>query len=318
MAHKSLVSVIVPVYNVEQYLPRCLDSLIGQTLEEIEIICIDDGSTDQSGRILDEYASRDSRIKVVHQENGGLACVRNKGLELVRTEWFTFVDSDDYIALNMLEIMLKTVLRVKADICICNCDLPDIGYQSVSRKKFIMKNEVVTGYRALEYMNLPRSWPWITAWNKLYQTKLFVGLEYPAGVQHEDQYLAHHIFAKAKRVVSISNTLYYLCYREDSITNSRYDIRQLDYMGALCDRMQFYQQQGFCKLYRGVELKALKLLLQAYRKLENLNLIEYQQLHQAEQQYLKIYQIATGKRQLDILRKGVCTFVKSISHCTSL
>lgn len=308
-----LCSVIVPVYNVEKYLPRCLDSLIGQTLRNIEIICIDDGSTDNSGKILDEYASRDNRIKVVHQENQGLACARNRGLELVTTEWFTFVDSDDYVALNMLETMLQAVFKEKADICICNCDLPDKGYQSVSQKKFKMKDELITGYQALEYMNLPKSWPWVTAWNKLYRTELFKELSYPAGVQHEDQYLAHHIFTRAKRIVSISDTLYYLCYREDSITNSRYDIRQLDYMGALHDRICLYQQQGFKKLYRGVELKALKLLLQAYRKLGDLSSVEQQRVQQAEQQYEQIYQIVTGRKNLDVFRKGVCTFVKRLN-----
>ena len=118
------VSILVPVYNVEAYLPKCLDSLIGQTLREIEIICIDDGSTDRSGEILDEYAEKDKRIHVVHQENGGLAFARNKALDLVKTEYLTFVDSDDYIDVRMLEKMLQIIQEKQADICICNCFLP--------------------------------------------------------------------------------------------------------------------------------------------------------------------------------------------------
>lgn len=312
------VSVLVPVYNVEAYLPQCLDSLISQTLQDIEIICIDDGSTDGSGYILDQYAARDPRIRVVHQENKGLACARNKALDLVRTEWLTFVDSDDYIDEKMLEKMLQVIQEKQADICICNCGLPDAGYQSVSSHKFNMRNEMITGYQALEYINLPRSWPWITAWNKLYRTELFFNLRYPDGVQHEDQFLAHYIFASAKRVVSISDIFYFLRYREDSITNSKYSIRQLDYMDALYDRIQFYQENGFRKLYNGVEWKALKLLLQAYRKLGKLNPQEYHRLQQAEDIYQKIYRIASGRKQLNLLRKGVCTFVKRVSHCSCI
>lgn len=312
------VSVLVPVYNVEAYLPKCLDSLIGQTLREIEIICIDDGSTDRSGEILDEYAEKDKRIHVVHQENGGLAFARNKALDLVKTEYLTFVDSDDYIDVRMLEKMLQIIQEKQADICICNCFLPDSGYRSVSQYKFNMRDEVITGYQALKYMNLPKSWPWVTAWNKLYRTELFLNLRYPDGVQHEDQFLAHYVFSRAKNVVSISDTFYYLQYRENSITNSKYTIHQLDYMDALYDRIQFYQKNGFKKLYGGVEWKALKLLLQAYRKLEKLNSQEQYRLQQAEVNYQKIYQIASGRNQLSLLRKGVCTFVKSICYSSSL
>ena len=158
-------------------------------------------------------------------------------------------------------------------------------------------------------MNLPKSWPWVTAWNKLYRTELFLNLRYPDGVQHEDQFLAHYVFSRAKNVVSISDTFYYLQYRENSITNS---------MDALYDRIQFYQKNGFKKLYGGVEWKALKLLLQAYRKLEKLNSQEQYRLQQAEVNYQKIYQIASGRNQLSLLRKGVCTFVKSICYSSSL
>lgn len=302
------VSILVPVYNVEAYLPKCLNSLIGQTLQEIEIICIDDGSTDSSGTILDEYAAKDKRIHVVHQKNGGLAFARNKALDLVKTEWMTFVDSDDYIDTQMLEKMLYVMQEKKADICICNCNLPDTGYQSVSQRKFNMRDEVITGYQALKYMNLPKSWPWITAWNKLYRTDLFLNLRYPDGVQHEDQFLAHRIFARAKRVVSISDAFYYLQYRENSITNSEYNIRQLDYMDALYDRIQFYQEKGFKKLYSGVEWKALKLLLQAYRNLGKLDRQDYYRLRQAENLYRKIYHIASGRKQLNMISKGSLYF----------
>mgnify|MGYP002508063554 CR=1 FL=1 len=108
-------------------------------------------------------------------------------------------------------------------------------------------------------MNSTKSWPWVTAWNKLYRTELFLDLRYPDGVQHEDQFLAHYVFSRAKYVVSISDTFYYLQYRENSITNSKYTIHQLDYMDALYDRIQLYQKNGFKKLYGGGEWKGIRL-----------------------------------------------------------
>ncbi len=318
MNEEILCSVIVPVYNVENYLPRCMDSLLQQTLKNIEIVCIDDGSTDRSGKLLDAYAEKDSRVRMVHQTNHGVAHARNMGLQLVRGKWFTYVDSDDYVVCNMLERMMAAAESNNADICICESVLPDCGYRNVSNRKIKMKDEVLTGYEVLEYINQPKSWPWITPWNKLYRTERFAHLRYPNGVQHEDQYLAHHIFINARKVVSISDTLYFLCYRENSISNSKYDIRQLDYMGALYDRMQLYKENGFKALYSGVELKALKLLLQAYWKLNDLNQLEKARLFAAEQQYLEIYQLARERKQLDILRKGVITFVKGIRHHSDL
>lgn len=312
-----MVSVLVPVYNVEPYLTRCIDSILAQTVQDIEVICINDGSTDYSGEILNEYAKKDSRIHVMHQENHGLAYTRNILLQNATAEWITFVDSDDYIAKEMLEKMLGAVKTLNADVCICNTVLPDHDYQSVSKRKFQMRDEVITGYRALEYMNLPKSWPWVTAWNKLYRADLLKGLSYPVGVQHEDQFLAHHIFNRAKLVASISDSCYFLCYREDSITNSKYDIRQLDYMDALYDRILLYQKMEFKKLYSGVEVKALHLLLLAFVKLGKLTLAEKAKLENAELQYKKIYQIAKGK-ELDVFRRGVCSLGKCICYRTRI
>jgi len=306
------VSVLVPVYNVEDYLPQCLDSILAQTLQNIEVICVDDGSTDSSGKILDEYAAKDSRVKVYHQNNHGLAYTRNELLRHASAKWITFIDSDDYIKQDMLEKMLGKIVDTGADLCICDFMLPDKGYQSISDKKFKMKDEVITGYKALEYMNLPKTWPWVTACNKLYNIELFQGLSYPIGVQHEDQYMAHQIYCKVKTIVSISDDFYVLRYRADSITNSRYNIRQLDYMGALYDRIMLYQHMGFKQLYKGVELKALRLILQAYRKLGALKETEKERLKKAEDQYQHIYQIAYGK-ELDIIRTAICALLKRIS-----
>lgn len=114
-----LISVIIPVYNVEQYLRRCLDSVVAQTYQNLEIICVDDGSVDHSGKICDQYAARDARIKVIHQENQGLSAARNRGLDAAEGEYIAFVDSDDYILEDMYKKMLDKLLDYNVDLCVC-------------------------------------------------------------------------------------------------------------------------------------------------------------------------------------------------------
>lgn len=119
MEAQPLITVIVPVYNVEKYLRRCLDSIIGQTYQNLEILCIDDGSIDNSGEICEQYAARDARIKVIHQENQGLSTARNRGLDAAEGEYIAFVDSDDYILEDMYKKMLAKLLDYNVDLCVC-------------------------------------------------------------------------------------------------------------------------------------------------------------------------------------------------------
>ena len=130
-----LISVIIPVYNVEKYLHRCLDSVIAQTYQNIEIICVDDGSIDESGRICNQYAVRDARIKVIHQENQGLSAARNRGLDAAEGEYIAFVDSDDYILEDMYKKMLDKLLNYNVDLCVCQWQYEfSDGRQVVKRK----------------------------------------------------------------------------------------------------------------------------------------------------------------------------------------
>ena len=118
------ISVIIPVYKVEQYLPECLDSIINQTYKNLEIICIDDGSPDNSGKILDEYASKDNRIRVIHKENGGISSARNAGLDIATGDWISFVDSDDWLDINTYEKLLSSADEANTDIVMFgNCSV---------------------------------------------------------------------------------------------------------------------------------------------------------------------------------------------------
>ena len=168
-----LISVIIPVYNVEKYLHRCLDSVIAQTYQNLEIICVDDGSIDESGRICDQYAVRDARIKVIHQENQGLSAARNRGLDAAEGEYIAFVDSDDYILEDMYKKMLDKLLNYNVDLCVCQWQYEFSDGRQVVKKKNI--DPTIYGRKAsLEFARFLYRGNYengvvVAAWNKLYR-----------------------------------------------------------------------------------------------------------------------------------------------------
>ncbi|HEL1593050.1 TPA: glycosyltransferase [Streptococcus suis] len=226
---EELVSVIVPVYNVEKYLSQCLDSIIHQTYKNLEIILVNDGSTDGSGKICDDYAAKDGRIKVIHQENGGLSDARNKGLDLMTGQFVTFVDSDDYLENNCIHTLYTYACTCKTDISIGKF----IEFEE-NTSQFLFHNhlnngnkiEFLTGDQCLERHHKYFLGIFVTAWAKLYRTSLFNDsnpckkIRYPLGVLHEDQYTTHKLFFKSNKIVFVNDYLYVYRVRENSITNT--------------------------------------------------------------------------------------------------
>ncbi|MGQ7384572.1 glycosyltransferase [Streptococcus suis] len=226
---EELVSVIVPVYNVEKYLSQCLDSIIHQTYKNLEIILVNDGSTDGSGKICDDYAAKDGRIKVIHQENGGLSDARNKGLDLMTGQFVTFVDSDDYLENNCIHTLYTYAYTCKTDISIGKF----IEFEE-NTSQFLFHNhlnngnkiEFLTGDQCLERHHKYFLSIFVTAWAKLYRTSLFNDsnpckkIRYPLGVLHEDQYTTHKLFFKSNKIVFVNDYLYVYRVRKNSITNT--------------------------------------------------------------------------------------------------
>ncbi|HHT7734877.1 TPA: glycosyltransferase [Streptococcus suis] len=226
---EELVSVIVPVYNVEKYLSQCLDSIIHQTYKNLEIILVNDGSTDGSGKICDDYAAKDGRIKVIHQENGGLSDARNKGLDLMTGQFVTFVDSDDYLENNCIHTLYTYACTCKTDISIGKF----IEFEE-NTSQFLFHNhlnngnkiEFLTGDQCLERHHKYFLSIFVTAWAKLYRTSLFNDsnpckkIRYPLGVLHEDQYTTHKLFFKSNKIVFVNDYLYVYRVRKNSITNT--------------------------------------------------------------------------------------------------
>ena len=170
---KRLISIIIPVYNVEEYIEQCIQSVINQTYKKLEIILIDDGSLDKSGKICDAYADRDKRIIVIHKENGGLSDARNKGIDIASGEYITFVDSDDYVEDSFIEDLYTTLINNNAEMSICNIIKVNDKGEKIENIGFA-EDELVNGKKILkgicEHKNVIES---IVAWNKMYSKDFF-------------------------------------------------------------------------------------------------------------------------------------------------
>ena len=210
---KKMISIIVPVYNVEKYLNRCVDSIINQTYKNLEIILVDDGSTDNSGKICDEYQKKDSRIKVIHKTNGGMSSARNAGLDIATGNYIAFVDSDDYIALNMMATMRGYVVDNNVDMAVC-------GFTRLTENKILSERgkEVICGIYNPEKLfesetaHIDGVKDRVSLYteslcNKLYKRYIFDDLRLRIGKNHEDFYLMHYIINKCQKVY-LSNDLF--------------------------------------------------------------------------------------------------------------
>lgn len=231
------VSVIIPVYNVEKYLKQCLDSVINQTLKDIEIICINDGSTDTSGTILKEYAQKDSRIKIIIQENKGLSVARNSGLEIAQGEYVGFVDSDDYVDSNFYKKLYDSAKKNKADIAFTSI----IKFEKDKEDIFFKVDKEVCETNAQKKYMLCGIPKYCYVWNRIYKRKKLLSkhITFLNNIKFEDQDFSHKAIYYLWRVVSVPGTAYHYRKRSDSIVNNRSDER--DY----CLRAQKYRSLLF-------------------------------------------------------------------------
>ena len=229
------ISIIVPVYNVEEYLSRCIDSILNQTFTAFELILVDDGSTDNSGLICDEYKKIDSRIKVIHKENGGLSSARNSGLNIASGEYVAFVDSDDLIDRNMIELMINCANNNDADIVSCSYiefknEMKLFGINNNNNNKYKERSfsnlEALENY-LLEYNDINRKIDTVV-WNKIYRKKLFKDVCFPVGKIYEDGYVTYKLLYKANKVIYLDVPLYFYFKRENSISNSMFSIKHIE------------------------------------------------------------------------------------------
>lgn len=242
---QELISVIIPVYNVEKYLKRCVDSVINQTYKNLEIILVDDGSPDNCGAICDEYAERDNRIKVIHKENGGLSSARNAGIDVASGTYLSFIDSDDYVSEQFIEKLYSMIKEYDADISQCNFvrtkgEVPETKSNNTPIS-------VCDNVSMIENLYNEHYVPTVVVVTKLYHSKLFDGIRYPEGRVHEDEVITPLVLYKSNRCVFSTEALYYYYFNENSITNSQFSVKKLDILYALNSRISFYMENGLRK-----------------------------------------------------------------------
>ncbi len=231
------VSIIVPIYNVELYLEECVRSLMNQTYRNLEILLIDDGSTDESGNIADRFAATDDRIQVFHKENGGLSSARNVGLQHASGDYFAFVDSDDYTAGDYIEKLLGCLVENKADIALCNFNISLCGRVIPSERLMNYKNGTV--FTSDSYLDEFYTYcgSFAVAWNKLYRREIFEGLEYALGIQGEDAHILLYLMDRCDRIVYLAEELYFYRQRKSSIMSGNKEKLLLSDMNWLEEHM---------------------------------------------------------------------------------
>lgn len=234
------VSIIVPVYQVERYLPQCVESILAQTFPDFELILVDDGSKDGSGQICDEYAGRDSRVKVVHQENGGAAAARNHGLEQAAGNYFMFVDGDDSIAPVMVERLYTCIREENADIAACNYRY---AFEDGTQPDFSthIQRERLSGAEIFYDRKNDRSYGyWTVVWNKLYRSASFRDLRFRTGRYYEDEFWANDIYRMDITLVTLPDCLY--VYRQHAASTMRQTSarKTFDILDALYERIEVY------------------------------------------------------------------------------
>ena len=253
-----VVSIIVPVYNVKSYVGECVESLCRQTYTNLEILLVDDGSTDGSGEVCDEYADRDERIRVIHQANRGLSGARNMGLDDARGEYIAFVDSDDLVSTNYVETLYELLMKYEADIAACAYVKGTTEQLTDIREKVLSLDNVreicMPSVKLLKQWHGKYKQQETVAWNKLYCREVWNGrkkIRFPESRNHEDVLISHLVVQGAKTIVLTTEILYFYRIRKGSITlQTEYDREKVwQNLRAQRERMEFFRAHRYWRAY---------------------------------------------------------------------
>lgn len=239
-----MISVIVPVYNVEPYLRKCIDSILAQTYRDFELILIDDGSPDNCGAICDEYAAQDSRIRVIHQGNCGVSVARNTGLDAAKGEYVSFVDSDDWIDNEYLEHLYRLLVNFQAQISSCRAMFCTDMTGHVPDRHNVDTSVVLNGNCACVQPYLQDGLINVAPWGKLYVRQLWDGVRFPVGKIHEDQAVVPIVLYKAKKVAVSQEKLYFYRIVENSIMHKPFSLKRYDDIEAVENCIAFFESRN--------------------------------------------------------------------------
>lgn len=301
-----LISVIVPVYKVEKYLDKCINSIVNQTYTNLEIILVDDGSPDHCGAMCDAWAKKDGRIKVIHKENGGLSDARNAGMNIATGVYTAFVDSDDWIAVDFIQTLYDIMVENGAQIA--GCDVCTVYPDQELKLNGTNQVRICTAEEATGDILHGRGFRAV-AWNKLYLSSLLEGERYPLGKFHEDEFFTYRIYGKADKLVYIDRPMYFYLQRQGSIMRS-FTIKRLDALAAYLERLEYLKIRFpdlyirdkvtfciscgimYCQALRhsGEEAREIKKKIRKLRRQVSVPLKEYQRMSGKQ----KLYTMGTG------------------------
>lgn len=240
-----LISIIVPVYNVEQYLHRCVESILRQTYTNFDLILVDDGSPDTCGKICDEYAEKDKRIHVIHQKNSGLSAARNVGIDWAfmnsDSKWLTVIDSDDWVHPQYLELLLWAAEEYNVPVSICGYDRPE----APEEKEMAHIADCIPEVMTAETLLVNHMWNFNYAWGKLYEKKYFCDVRYPEGKNFEDTFTTYKVLFAGELVVLIKKALYFYFKNEAGITRSPWTPKELVVFEGMKQQLAFYRENGY-------------------------------------------------------------------------
>ena len=299
----SRITVIVPVYKVERYLHRCVDSILSQSFQDFDLVLVDDGSPDNCPAICDSYAESDKRITVIHKENGGLSDARNAGIDWAMehsdSEWLAFVDSDDYLHPDYLLTLYNTALKESADLVICN-------FTRVNDKDEVVETssgffDLSSSEKGVLFQCLADNWRIVPAWNKLYLKTIFKDLRFALRKIHEDEFAIHHVLWNCRKAVMLSRELYYYRWRQNSIMASESNASRLDGLEAAILQYEFCLEHALPPRYGTVNFEYLNSTMDLKAGLSKQESTRYYAL---KKRYTKVYFSRDKNRTI----KGIALF----------
>lgn len=282
MNMQARVSIIVPVFNIENYITKCVDSLISQTYDNIEVILVNDGSSDNSASICHKYEKIDRRIKVIDKKNGGLSSARNTGIKEAQGEYLVFVDGDDYVHPEYIEKLFRSIINSGADIAVCGISIVDKNNEIVDKlatgkaykldnpfcDEVLLSSEVERRY----YKNKKQGFWYVVAWNKIYKASIFESIKYDEGMIYEDEFLFHQLIRCCRKISFIPDELYYYVQRNNGITSEKKDSERFHFLTEIYERrMSCYIQESNVELQKLCTEKYLRQIISKYRFLDGIN-----------------------------------------------
>lgn len=240
---KKLISVIIPIYKVEKYLDKCIQSVINQTYSNLEIILVDDGSPDNCPEMCDKWAAKDERIKVIHKKNGGLSDARNTGLDIATGDYIAFVDSDDYIEADMYECLFNQLVNTKSQMAICNLEYVDVEgnittLNTMGQDGCFSSRQILGDWCGSDFVY------YVVVWNKLYSRSCWKNIRFPVGKVHEDNFVMYKLFFNCEYIVCLKAKKYNYVQRKDSIMSAKISPKRLNSVEAFCEMFRFYLENG--------------------------------------------------------------------------